>query len=111
MAATFTWDISQVDRQVSSGLITNIHWRLSAVKTINGTEYTADCYGSKGVSGDPSSSDFIAYDSVTKDNAIAWVKAALDADEDEDSAADKEAGLQGQINKKATPVDASGVPW
>ena len=111
MAATFTWDIPQVDRQVSSGLITNIHWRLTAVETISGTEYRAECYGTKGVSGDPSSSDFIAYADVTKENAIAWVKAALDADEDEDSAADKEAGLQGQINKKATPVDASGVPW
>ncbi len=111
MAATFTWDIPQVDRQVSSGLITNIHWRLTAVETISGTEYKVYCYGSKGVSGDPSEEGFIAYDSVTKDNAIAWVKAALDADEDEDSAADKEAGLQGQINKKATPVDASGVPW
>jgi hypothetical protein len=33
MAATFTWDIPQVDRQVSSGLITNIHWRLTAVET------------------------------------------------------------------------------
>ena len=111
MAATFTWNIPQVDRQVSSGLITNIHWRLLAVETINGTEYRAECYGSKGVSGDPSSSDFIAYDSVTKENAIAWVKAALDAYEDEDSAADKEASLQGQINKKASPVQASGTPW
>ena len=51
------------------------------------------------------------YKRQTKDNAIAWVKAALDADEDEDSAAAKEAGLQGQINKKAAPVDASGIPW
>ena len=111
MAATFTWDIPQVDRQVSSGLITNIHWRLTAVETISGTEYKVDCYGSKGVSGDPSSSDFIAYDKVTKENAISWVKAALDADEDEDSAAAKEASLQSQINKKAAPVAASGVPW
>ena len=111
MAATFTWNIPQVDRQVSSGLITNIHWRLTAVETINGTEYRAECYGSKGVSGDPSAEGFIAYDSVTKDNSIAWVKAALDADEDEDSAAEKEAGLQGQINKKAAPIQASGTPW
>ena len=42
MAATFTWDIPQVDRQVSSGLIINIHWTLKAVETINGTEYTVN---------------------------------------------------------------------
>ena len=111
MAATFTWDIPQVDRQVSSGLIDKIHWRLKAVETIDGTEYTAECYGSKGVSGDPSSSDFIAYDSVTKDNTITWVKAALDADDENASSSQLEASLQKQINKKAAPAQAVGVPW
>ena len=111
MAATFTWDIPQVDRHLSNGLIINIHWTLRAVETIDGTEYTQNCYGSKGVSGDPSSSDFIDYDKVTKEDAIKWVKAALDDSEEDASSAELEASLQNQINKKANPTDASGVPW
>ena len=111
MAATFTWDIPQVDRHLSNGLIINIHWTLRAVETIDGTEYTQTCYGSKGVSGDPSSSDFIDYDKVTKEDAIKWVKAALDDSEEDASSTELEASLQNQINKKANPTDASGVPW
>ena len=111
MTATFTWEIPRVDRQVSSGLITDIHWRLTAVETISGTEYKVYCYGSKGVSGDPSEEGFIAYDSVTKDNALTWVKAALDSSEEDASSSELEAGLQRQINKKATPVNEEGVPW
>ena len=111
MAATFTWDIPSVDRQVSSGLINNIHWRLKAVETIDGTEYTSECYGSKGMSGDPSSSDFIAYADVTKENVITWVKAALDNDDYNASSSELEADLQKQINEKASPVQASGTPW
>lgn len=111
MTATFTWEITTLDRQVASGLITQIHWRLDAIETIDGEEYIASSYGSKGVSGDPSAEGFIDYDSVTKENALTWVKAAMDADEISLSASELEAILQNQINKKATPVDASGVPW
>lgn len=111
MTATFTWEIAKLDRQISSGLITQIHWRLDAVETIDGEEHTASSYGSKGVSGDPSAEGFIDYDSVTKENVLTWLKAAMDADEISQSASELEASLQNQINKKATPVDASGVPW
>ena len=105
MAATFTWDIPSVDRQVSSGLINNIHWRCSAMETANETDYEATSYGTCGLTYDASSSDFIAYDSVTQDNCLTWIYAnGVDKDA-------IESALQANIDLKITPTEGYGTPW
>ena len=94
---TTTWTIAQLDRQTSDGLVTTAHWRVDAVDG----EYSAGSYGTVGFErGDT----FIAYDSLTKAQVIAWVKDKLDV-------AEIEAGLQAQIDALKTPVTATGVPW
>jgi len=94
---TITWTISQLDRQTSDGLVTTAHWRVDAVDG----EYSAGSYGSVGFErGDT----FIAYDSLTEAQVIAWVKDKLDVEEIEE-------GLQAQIESKKNPVTATGTPW
>ena len=92
-----TWTISQLDRQTSDGLVTTAHWRVDAVDN----EHSAGAYGTVGFErGDT----FIAYDSLTEAQVIAWVKSKLEV-------ADIETGLQAQIEAKKNPVTATGVPW
>jgi hypothetical protein len=94
---TTTWTIAQLDRQTSDGLVTTAHWRVDAVDG----DYSAGSYGSVGFErGDT----FIAYDSLTEAQVIAWVKDKLEV-------ADIEASLASQIESQKNPVTATGVPW
>jgi hypothetical protein len=94
---TTTWTITQLDRQTSDGLVTTAHWRVDAVDG----EHSAGSYGTVGFErGDT----FIAYESLTETQVIAWVKNKLDV-------AEIEANLAAQIALQKAPVTATGVPW
>jgi hypothetical protein len=94
---TTTWTIAQLDRHTSDGLVTTAHWIVSAVDG----NYSADSYGAVSFErGDI----FIAYESLTEAQVIAWVKEKLDADA-------IEASLAAQIDAQKNPVTATGVPW
>ena len=94
---TTTWTIAQLDRQTSDGLVTTAHWRVNAVDG----EYSA---GSYGIVGFERGETFIAYDSLTEAQVIAWVKDKLDVEA-------IEASLAAQIALQKAPVTATGVPW
>jgi len=100
MAITYTWIISQVERTTASGGINQIHWRCKAVDG----DHSVGSYGTVGCTPDPSASDFIAYDSVTEANCIAWAQADVGKD-------DTEANLAAQIALLKAPTTATGVPW
>jgi hypothetical protein len=94
---TITWTIAQLDRQTSDGLVTTAHWTVNAVDG----EYSAGSYGTVGFErGDT----FVAYDSLTEAQVIAWVKEKLDV-------VAIEANLQSQIDDLKNPVSATGLPW
>lgn len=94
---TTTWTIAQLDRQTSDGLVTTAHYTVNAVDG----KHTAGSYGTVGFErGDT----FIAYDSLTEAQVIAWVKDKLDVKA-------IEANLAAQIALQKAPVTATGVPW
>jgi hypothetical protein len=94
---TITWTITQLDRQTSDGLVTTAHWRVDAVDG----EHSAGSYGTVGFERGES---FIAYESLTEAQVIAWVKDKLDVEAIETS-------LASQIALQKSPVTATGVPW
>ena len=94
---TTTWKIAQLDRQTSDGLVTTAHYTINAVDG----EHSAGSYGSVGFErGDT----FIAYESLTETQVIAWVKDKLDVEA-------IEASLAAQIESLKNPVTATGTPW
>jgi hypothetical protein len=95
--ATITWAIAQLDRQTSDGLVTTAHYTVNAVDG----EYTAGSYGTVGFERGES---FIAYESLTEAQVIAWVKDKLDVEA-------IETNLAAQIETKKNPVTATGTPW
>ncbi len=100
MAITYTWSIPTVDRTISTGGIDTIHWNCVGVDG----DHKASSYGSTGHSPDSTASDFIAYDSVTEANCIAWAQDQLDKTAIETS-------IAAQIAEMKTPTKGSGKPW
>ena len=101
-----TWDVVALDATKTVGslsdVVTNVHWTASD----SDGEHSGSSYGSVELAAADSGS-FTAYKDITKDNAIAWVKAAQGSDE----VTAIETSIAAQITESKTPTVSSGVPW
>jgi hypothetical protein len=96
-----TWTISTLERELSDGGVVVAHWRATAVDG----DFSASSYGTCGFTPDPSSADWVAYDSITEEMALGWCWAdGVDKDA-------IEASLAAQIEADKNPTQAAGVPW
>jgi len=105
MANTYTWKVGQCDRTLSDGVISTLHYTVTA-ETDDGV-YSAGAYGSVGLEA-PAADTMIAYDSVTEANCIEWLKAALGGDE---KVTEIQTALDNQLTEKRTPTTGAGLPW
>ena len=96
---TITWNIEQMDRQTSDGLVTTVHWRANASED----SYFATSYGSVGLS---AGQTLVPFADLTKAVVIGWVKDKLGAE----TVTATEEGLAAQIASQKAPVSASGLP-
>ena len=101
-----TWGVAALDATKTVGslsdVVTTVHWTASDADG----DHTGSAYGSVGLAAADSSS-FTAYASVTKDNAVAWAKAAIGSDQ----VTSIETGIAAQITESKTPTKTTGVPW
>jgi hypothetical protein len=96
-----TWTISTLERELSDGGVVVAHWRATAVDG----DFSASNYGTVGFTPDPSSADWVAYDSITEEMALDWCWAdGVDKDA-------IEASLAAQIEADKNLTQAAGVPW
>lgn len=105
MANTYTWKVGQCDRTLADGVITTLHYTVTAV-TDDGV-YSAGAYGSIGLEA-PDAETMIAYDSVSEADCISWVKAAIGGDE---KVTEVQTALDNQLTEKRTPTVGAGTPW
>ena len=109
-----TWDIAALNATKTVGslsdVVTTVHWTASDSETVGSGDsavlHNGFRYGSVGLPAADSGS-FTAYADITKDNAIAWAKAALGSDE----VTAIETSISAQITESKTPTVSSGVPW
>ena len=103
MATTYTWDCRTVDTYPShtdtnevteSDVVYNVHWRLTAANE----EHSATSIGTQTIEVEDLSG-FTAFDSVSHDNVIGWVEAAMG----EEAVASLKAGLDSQLAELAAP--------
>ena len=85
-----------------SDVVTTIHWTASD----SDGEHYGSSYGAVGLA-EADSGSFTAYADITKDNAIAWAKAALGSDE----VTSIETSIAAQITESKTPSKFTGTPW
>ena len=96
-----TWVINQLERTLDDNGVIVAHWRATATDG----DFSATNYGTAGFTPDPSSSDWVAYDSISEEMALGW---CFDSGVDKDAI---EASLAAQIEVQRNPTQASGVPW
>ena len=105
MANTYTWKVGQCDRILQTGVITTLHYTVTAVT--EDEVYSAGAYGSIGLEA-PNADDMIPYDNVTEVQAISWAQAAIGG---ADKVAEIHAALDAQLVEKRTPTTGTGTPW
>ena len=98
------WSIANLERDIATGGVTIAHWRVTAEETVGDVTYTASSYGTCGFTPDADADDFVAYDSLTEADVLAWVHAEVDQDA-------TEAALTANIEAQKNPVSADGMPW
>lgn len=94
----FTWNVVQMDRQVTDGFVTTVHYNVSAVDG----EFTASTYGTVGFTKEEM--DYVPFEQLTPEQVIGWVQDSLGKDTVEEA-------LAAQIESKKNPVSESGLPW
>ena len=115
MAVTKTWDIVAMDSAPTEGslsdVVKTVHWNCTGTETVGSGEsavtYTSYSYGCVGLAAADSSS-FTEFASITKDNAIAWAKAAIGTD----GVTSIETSLEDKITEQKTPsIESKTLPW
>ena len=99
-----TWTIGTLERELADGGVTVAHWRCTEEETVGEETFSASSYGTVGFTPDPTASDYIAYDSLTEANVLAWVWESVDQSA-------TEAALTAKIEADKNPTSGSGVPW
>ena len=98
------WSIANLERNLSDGGVTVAHWRVTESETVGDETFTASAYGTVGFTPDADDPSFVAYDSLTEADVLAWVHAEVDQ-------AATEAALTAKIEADKNPVTGSGMPW
>jgi hypothetical protein len=113
MAVTTTWSVSDMQHNDSDGGVTIVYWSMVA-QNDSGNE-SAQEGGKLRLTYDASSSDFIAYDSLTEADVLGWVYDDLREGEETATEAktrvenERTAKVNAQITKNAST--SNGVPW
>jgi hypothetical protein len=102
---TFNWTLPTLERHTADGFVCVAHWRCTASETVGEDTFSASSYGTAGFTYDPTSPDFVPYDSLTEEQVLGWVwNDGVDKDA-------TEAALQAKIDAQMNPTTADGVPW
>jgi hypothetical protein len=101
MSTTFTWNISQLERETQDGYVFTVHYTVNA----QDDTYSAGAYGSLGL--ERPEGELIPYSELTEEVVVGWVKAKFG----EEKVTEIEAALQAQLDEQRQPTKAAGLPW
>ena len=112
MAATWDIHLLKVTKTVGSlsDVVTNVNFFVYDSETVgSGDAAIVHQANKRGVTtlADADSGSFIAYDSITKDNAIAWAQAAMG----NSLVKQVEEDIAAQITASKNSTTTIGVPW
>ena len=102
---TYTWKVSQLERESSDGYVFTAHWNVNATETVEDKTYSAGAYGSIGL--ERPEEDLIAFEELTEELVVSWVLDKLG----EEQVTNMETSLTNQIQEQKTPSKIQGLPW
>lgn len=95
------WSITDIVRTIPDGVVETINYRAE----INDGSVLVYSYGTVAVPyKSPTDPSFIAFDSLTEQEIIQWVKERVDVNKIEEV-------LNKSFNEKKNPTQANGLPW
>jgi hypothetical protein len=97
-----TWNISTLERNTDNGVVV-AHWRASDVDG----DHSGSSYGTCGFTPDASADGYVAYDNLTEENVIGWVKGSMG----EEAVTGVEDSIAAQIADSKAPAISVGTPW
>jgi hypothetical protein len=95
---TYTWNVVQTNYNTIDKFITTVHYTVNAVDG----DYTASTYGTVGYT--QGEGNIVAFDNLTPEIVVGWVKESLGQSTVEEA-------LAAQIAAQKNPVQLSGLPW
>ena len=97
---TFTWNIANLERETADGFVFTVHYTINA----KNDTYSSGAYGSIGLE---RPDNLIPFADLTEETVVNWVKEKLG----DEKVAEIKAALQAQLDEQAAPTKASGLPW
>jgi len=97
-----TWTISTLERNTDNGVVV-AHWRATDVDG----DHSGSSYGTCGFTPDASADGYVAYDNLTEENVIGWVKDSMG----EEAVTGVEDSIAAQIADSKAPAISVGTPW
>ena len=101
-ATTFTWAVSNLERETADGFVYTIHYTVNA----KDDSYSAGAYGSIGLER-PEGDTMVPFADLTETMVIGWVKEKFGAEKVQEI----ESALQAQLDEQHAPSKAAGLPW
>ena len=98
-----TWTIAQLERNTDGNGVVVAHWRASD----SDGEHSGSSYGTCGFTPDASADGYVAYDNLTEENVIGWVKGSMG----EEAVTGVEDSIAAQIADSKAPAISVGTPW
>jgi len=96
------WNISTLERNTDNGVVV-AHWRASD----SDGDHSGSSYGTCGFTPDASADGYVAYDNLTEENVIGWVKGSMG----EEAVTGVEDSIAAQIADSKAPAISVGTPW
>lgn len=99
----FNWSISNLESDTETGGVITVHWRCTAADG----DHSGSSYGTCGFTPDSSASGYTAYEDITEEQALGWVKDSMG----EEAVTAVEDSIAAQIADSKAPAITAGVPW
>lgn len=104
---TTTWKIYNLERQTENGLVIEVTYGCIGVSTNFKTRQT----GILGLEGDPTDPNFVAWEDLTEEIVIGWVKDELGTEKVNEMETKIEDRLTGREEELSNKTTEEGLPW
>jgi hypothetical protein len=104
------WTVVQLERNSSDDGVIVAHWRASDSEEVgtgdDAISHYGSSYGTCSFTPDADSDDFVAFDDITEEMAVGWVKNCAQI-----TVSDIETSIANQIAESKAPSVVAEVPW
>ena len=105
-----TWKVSNLERNTDDGVVL-AHWQAVDSEVVGSGDdsvtHRGSSYGTCGFTPDSSASGYTAYEDITEEQALGWVKDSMG----EEAVTAVEDSIAAQIADSKAPSVAVGTPW